>query len=384
MQEAPRNANLGSMWQTVFWSTSRCNDRLSTTPWAIHSPPQIWKVQDWLSESLRGAVLGHKNEETESYVGMFWTKICPVGSESKTRLQLESVQVVEAVARSWHESSLCRDLFSNFTSGSRPELSKVAKPWSEWSHSECQAKCSGLYKGHPTCFHWAAFAAHVDPVKIGRPTTQLPAKWPHHPHLTPVQAQCTMTCRKMSGFILCRIPWSFSPHRWRQATVTITFYPQHTAASPSSDQVRTTWCQPCHVMRRNGTADHKWQRSEQLGHKWSGATMLGSVKYLQQRSMHQYNQNICQCYRLSQQEQGNLKVEATGNFEPPTFLPHAKRSANAPPGSFPSAFPHTKTIQLTCNCATPKSRGCDLVMIACNVWNNPQHKEHPTVSWPFT
>ena len=116
-------------------------------------------------------------------------------------------------------------------------------------------------------------------------------------------------------------------------------------------------------MRRNGTADHKWQRSEQLGHNWSGATMLGSVKYLQQRSMHQYNQNICQCYshgRLSQQEQGNLKVEATGNFEPPTCLPHAKRSANAPPGSFPPAFPHTKTIQLTCNCATPKSRGCGL------------------------
>ena len=243
MQEAPRNANLGSMWQTVVWSTSKYNDRLSTTPWAIHSPPQIWKVQDWLSESLRGAVLGHKNEETESYVGMFWTKICPVGSESKTRLQLESVQVVEAVARSWHESSLCRDLFSNFTSGSRPELSKVAKPWTEWSHSECQAKCSGLYKGHPTCFHWAAFAAHVDPVKIGRPTTQLPAKWPHHPHLTPVQAQCTMTCRKMSGFILCRIPWSFSPHRWRQAPVTITTFIRSTQLQVPSQ----TKCAPLDV-----------------------------------------------------------------------------------------------------------------------------------------
>lgn len=50
--------------------------------------------------------------------------------------------------------------------------------------------------------------------------------------------------------------------------------------------------------------------------------MLGSVKYFQQRSMHQYNQNIdSQCYshgRLSQQEQGSLKAEATGNSHPPS------------------------------------------------------------------
>ena len=37
---------------------------------------------------------------------------------------------------------------------------------------------------------------------------------------------------------------------------------------------------PCHAKKWHNPTN-RWQRTEQIGHNWSGATMLGSGKYLQ-------------------------------------------------------------------------------------------------------
>lgn len=159
--------------------------KLRGAPWAIHSPSQVRKVQDGLSENLREGRKGRLFCQFFMHVQIGGHTPLPCSTSmniDKLAVQLLSQicwAVCCATARCLNhghhalqkQESVTKATFSAFTSEEIQHRAKWPKPFFEWcDHSKCQASHSSLYNGTLRCFWKGCPAAkiHLDPVKIGQ------------------------------------------------------------------------------------------------------------------------------------------------------------------------------------------------------------------------